>query len=518
MCMLVLSVFTVPPGERGFGTARGGVATFMDLSELSGSEFDSYSDDGCLFIDESSGRAAVTPFEALTAGSEDGGDYGDVEYETQTRQSLHALLEQADAELYNEGGGSSADTECRRWRRGFCHLAVHGHAAAAPVAAAHASAAVDPVSSSSRVADYCVLTVAHDTASLELELVGRQCVPTPPHAEHEWDAAPPAHVEEVLAWHGVHEETLAAHVTGGPDAAAAGRREWSRLRRFGLPPREPGLVLVESVLSRLVQACWRALQPALAKVPLVTARVLARLAMPLRAESQPPTVAPATAAPCQAPSSPAPPPPSGSSWASAQWSPLAPERALAVAAAYEPPLGTCAAVALGGLRQTFAVPQGSRCGSCTSGRSNMVATPPPAGLRPRVLPPPPPAARAVPSAARLPRGGAAPWSAQDDVARRMMPASSVGSRCSRPASSAAGAHGVGAGGGGSGGGGGGATSACSQQGQPAPRAARINSLAPTKRFSPSVGRRASSGSTKPSTIDDGLRLPPITLFGRGYSS
>ena len=486
----------------------------MDLSELSGSEFESYSDDGCLFIDESSGRAAVTPFEALTAGSEDGGDYGDVEYETQMRQSLHALLEQADTELYNEGGGSSADTECRRWHRGFCHLAVRGHAAAAPVAAVHASAAVEPVSSSSRVADYCVLPVACDAVSLELELVGGQCVPTPLHAEDGWDAAPPAHVEEVLAWHGVHEETLAAHVTGGPDAAAAGRREWSRLRRFGLPPREPGLLLVESVLSRLVQACWRALQPALAKVPLVTARVLARLAVPLRAESQPPTVAPATAAPCQTPGSPTPPPPSGSSWASAQWSPLAPERALAVAAAYEPPLGTCAAVALGGLRQTFAVPQGSRCGSCT-GRSNMLATPPPAGLRPRVLPPPPPAARAVPSAARLPRGGAAPWSAQDDVARRMMPASSVGSRCSRPVSSAGVAHGVGAGGGGGGGGG---ASACSQQGQPAPRAARSNSLAPTKRFSPSVGRRASSGSTKPSTIDDGLRLPPITLFGRGYST
>ena len=488
------------------------------LSELSGSDFESYSDDGCLFIDESSGRVAVTPFEALTAGSEDGGDYGDVEYETQMRQSLHALLEQADAELYNEGSGSSADTECRRWRRGFCHLAVRGHAAAAPAAAVHASAAVEPVSSSSRVEDYCVLPVACEAVSLELELVGRQCVPTPPHPEPEWeDDAPPAHVEEVLAWHGVHEETLAAHVTGGPDAAAAGRREWSRLRRFGLPPREPGLVLVESVLSRLVQACWRALQPALAKVPLITARVLARLAMPPRAESPPPTAAPVTAAPCQPPSSPAPPPPSGSSWASAQWSPLAPDRALAVAAAYEPPLGTCAAVALGGLRQTFAVPQGSRCGSCT-GRSNTVVTTPPSGLRPRVLPPPqPPAARAVPSAARLPRGGATPWSAQDDVARRMMPASSVGSRCSRPASSAAGAHGAHTTLGGGGGGGGGA-SAWAQQGQPAPRAARSNSLAPTKRFSPSVGRRASSGSTKPSTIDDGLRLPPITLFGRGYSS
>ena len=227
----------------------------MALSELSGSEFESYSDDDCLFIDESPGRrAAVTPFEALTAGSEDGGDYGDEEYETQMRQSLHALLEQADAELYNEGGGSSAETECRRWHRGFCHLAVRGHAAAAPVAA-DTSAAVDPVSSSSRVADYCVLPAACDASSVELELVGRQCVPTPPHAEHEWDAAPPAHVEEVLARHGVHEETLAAHVSGGPDAATAGRREWSRLRRFGLPPREPALVLVESVLSRLVQAC-----------------------------------------------------------------------------------------------------------------------------------------------------------------------------------------------------------------------------------------------------------------------
>ena len=229
----------------------------MALSELSGSEFESYSDDDCLFIDESSGRrAAVTPFEALTAGSEDGGDYGDEEYETQMRQSLHALLEQADAELYNEGGGSSAETECRRWHRGFCHLAVRGHAAAAPVAA-DTSALVEPVSSSSRVADYCVLPAACDASSVELELVGRQCVPTPPHAEHEWDAAPPpAHLEEVLAWHGVHEETLAAHVSGGPDAATAGRREWSRLRRFGLPPREPALVLVESVLSRLVQACW----------------------------------------------------------------------------------------------------------------------------------------------------------------------------------------------------------------------------------------------------------------------
>ena len=194
-----------------------------------------------------------------------------------------------------------------------------------------------------------------------------------------------------------------------------------------------------------------------------------------------------------------------------------------MAAAYEPPLGTCAAVALGGLRQTFAVPQGSRCGSC-AGKSCTAAAAPPggyaSGLRPRVLPPPPPAARAVPAAARLPRGGATPWSAQEDVARRMMPASSVGGRCSRPVSSAAGAHGVGAAGSlGGGGGGGGGASAWSQHGQPAPRAARSNSLAPTKRFSPSGGgRRASTGSThKPSTIDDGLRLPPITLFGRGYS-
>ena len=62
----------------------------------------------------------------------------------------------------------------------------------------------------------------------------------------------------------------------------------------------------------MVQACWRALQPALAKVPIVTAGVLARLATPPRAE---------------------PPPPSGGSWASAQWAPLAPERAIAVAAA-----------------------------------------------------------------------------------------------------------------------------------------------------------------------------------------
>jgi len=90
----------------------------------------------------------------------------------------------------------------------------------------------------------------------------------------------------------------------------------------------------------MVQACWRALQPALAKVPIVTAGVLARLVTPPRAEPPPPPAAPAaaaaaTAAPChQPPSSPAPPPPpSGGSWASAQWAPLAPERAIAVAAA-----------------------------------------------------------------------------------------------------------------------------------------------------------------------------------------
>ena len=70
--------------------------------------------------------------------------------------------------------------------------------------------------------------------------------------EHAASSLHPATSTEAGAWHGVHEETLAAHVSGGPDAATAGRREWSRLRRFGLPPREPALVLVESVLSRLV--------------------------------------------------------------------------------------------------------------------------------------------------------------------------------------------------------------------------------------------------------------------------
>ena len=250
----------------------------MNLSGLSGSDLESYSDDDdCVFIDQSSAHAALTPFDALTAGSDDGGDFGD-EYETQMRQALHALLEQADAELYNEGGGISTDTECRRWRRGFCHMAVRGRAAAAPVAADHAYTAVEPVSSSSRAADHCVLPVACAAASLELELVGRQCVPTAPQLELECGEAPPAHLEEVLAWHGVHEETLAAHVTGGPDAAAASRKEWSRLSRFGLPPREPTLAMVDSVLSRLVTACWRALQPALAAVPRVTAHVLARLA------------------------------------------------------------------------------------------------------------------------------------------------------------------------------------------------------------------------------------------------
>ena len=86
----------------------------------------------------------------------------------------------------------------------------------------------------------------------------------------------------------------------------------------------------------MVQACWRALQPTLAQVPIVTAAVLARLATPPRAEPPPPPAAPAAAAPApchQPPSSPAPPPPSGGSWASAQWAPLAPERAIAVAAA-----------------------------------------------------------------------------------------------------------------------------------------------------------------------------------------
>jgi len=491
-----------------------------DLWKVSGSDFESFLDDGCLFIDQSSGRAAVTPFEALTAGSDDGGDFGDAEYETQMRKTLHALLDQADAELYNEGGESSASTECRRWRRGFCHLAVRGHAA--PVSVDHASAAAEPASSSSRVADYCVLPVPCATASLELELVGRQCVPTPPQPELEWDEdeAPPAHVEDVLAWHGVHEETLAAHVTGGPDAAAAGRREWSRLRRFGLPPREPALALVDNVLSRLVQACWRALQPVLAKVPLVTARVLARLAPPPHAESPPPAMAHAAPAPCQLPSglgaSPAPPQNAANSWASGKWSPLAPERAAAAAAAAcEPPLGTCAAVALGGLRQTFAAPAGTQCGSCTVRSGGATPT---AGLRPRVLPAAAAAARAVPPAARLPRGSATPWSAQEDVARMMMPV--VGSRCSRPVSSTARGVGAGGGGGGSGGGGGrgGSAPAWPQQGQPVPRAARSNSLAPSKRFSPSVNRRASSGSAKPSGIDDGLRLPPISLFGRGYSS
>jgi len=493
------------------------------------SDYDSGSDDGCIFIDTSRARAPVTPFDAPTAGSsDDEGDFGGGEYETHTRNTLEALLDQAEAELYDEGGASSASAECRQWSRTFCHLRVRGRVAggepseaAADDDDADAEERQQRITSCSGVATHCTLPVACSAVALQLEAVGTRCRPAVAAAGASDEPVPP-HLEEVFASHGVHEEKLAAHCTGGPDATAAARLELSRARRLGMPPREPSLAVADGVVTRLVDACWRSFQPLMAGVPMLVAHVLARLS------------APAAAAPVgggggmvavEAPPRPAPAsqPPSafglGGGWAApphgpapgcagphdalhaTPWAAAGGGGAKPAGGASRPYTGSTArggsarlssassagsrgSVAAVGIeigievagRQAENHPPGSRCGRA-------VATPPGGRPRPRAMP-----------AARPARP---PWGGAKDAS--MIP--TVAGTGSRAASAI----------------GGGARSQPAQQAPPA-RAVRgeapkrpVAGSAPSRQQS--QGRRA--GSLQPASIGEGLRLPSIMV--RGYS-
>eukprot|EP00908_Phaeocystis_cordata_P005766 Transcript_16292.p1 GENE.Transcript_16292~~Transcript_16292.p1 ORF type:complete len:461 (-),score=5.78 Transcript_16292:88-1398(-) len=188
---------------------------------------------------------------------------GDIEYEILTRNALDVLLEQEEAALYGQGLGN-ADIESLQWRRDFlCVATCTSNTSDERARAAGFANSVGNATS-------CCMP---PEASPELELVGKRCEPWIPHVKLGSEVAHPIHLEEMLALHGVPAERLAAHIGGL--AAAEAHKAWSRRRHFGMPPRDPSLVLVDSVLSRLAESCWCALQSVLAAVPWLTAHVLA---------------------------------------------------------------------------------------------------------------------------------------------------------------------------------------------------------------------------------------------------
>eukprot|EP00966_Prymnesium_polylepis_P243452 5629822-Prymnesium_polylepis.1 len=125
---------------------------------------------------------------------------------------------------------------------------------------------------------HCVLDAAlaaadGATSSSELQLAGRRCRPSavPPELaraiEGERADGGAVQLEEVLASHGVLDETIAGHHAPRDQADARAqavcRREERLAVRLGLPPRTPALATAHAVIAELASRCWRALLPRL---------------------------------------------------------------------------------------------------------------------------------------------------------------------------------------------------------------------------------------------------------------
>ena len=274
-------------------------------------------------VTESTRSAPTCPFTYISSAEsedDDEAEYG-AEYAQQTRAALEALLDEADAALFDEPlairSSRSHLHECSEWRRISGGFRVRGRAIKAgsfgqisEMNAARGTSNKDMHIHSARDASletgsepsdredeccahgasnvtntqHCVIDSALDAQKADLYIAGVGVVPK----EANDLAIAAGFAEEIFGAHGVLIEPLATDCANNMNLAvadstvvnaiAAGQARQRRrhseswcLRKLGLPPRSPLAAVIDNVTHRLFRRIWHELIPLLSPIVLAIA-------------------------------------------------------------------------------------------------------------------------------------------------------------------------------------------------------------------------------------------------------